>query len=1050
MKDNKKNRLLSCMGYLQRLFFVALFTAVSVVAAAQNKSISGTVLDNEGEAAIGASVVVKGTTNGTITGLDGKFTLSDVPSNGTIEVSYIGYKTVTFAVNGKSVFKVILEEDNELLDEVVVVGYGVQKKSDVTGALVRVGEKELSSKPVSNPFEALQGKAAGVDITSNQRPGEVGGIRIRGTRSINAEQGPLYVVDGVPLSSGGIESLNALDIESIDILKDASSTAIYGSRGANGVVLVTTKRGRAGSLKLNYSGSVTFENLVDKSPAMSASDYITWRRWAYHNNDPVNNPRGDEPLQAKDMDYFGGDDPWATANVMRGWENGTWDGSKVLDTDWADIVTRTGVTHQHTLSATGGTEAIKTYFSLGYLMNEGTQKGQEYERYNASMSVDIQAKPWFKMGGSINASWSIQDYGYSRTGQVGTSSGPTDIYNAAKAIPRYGVPYTDDGDIVNNPCGSATNVITVIDEWKKSTDNRQSLRALGSFYAQIDFGKIWEPLEGLTFKSSFGPDFRHHRRGIFLSKESAGRAGGKNYASYNSGRYLSWTLDNLITYAKTIKEHEFNVTLLNSSSKYNYESGSMSANAIPNENFMWYNMGSVDITDATTYGAGMGTGLSERQLSSYMARVNYSYKDRYLLTVSGRYDGSSVLAEGHKWDFFPSAALGWRIDQEDFLKDVSWINQLKVRFGLGVTGNAGVGAYGTLGNIQSFFVPFGNKVVQAYATNEPYYSANQVAMANKELGWEKTTQFNYGVDFSFLNGRIHGTLDYYHSNTNDLLLSMRIPTLTGFASTMANVGKTKNHGIDFNLTVVPVKTKNFEWSSTINTSYSKDEIVELSNGKEDDIANAWFIGEAIRVHYGIANQGIWQESDQAEMDKFNANGQKFTAGTVRPVDQNGDYKIDSEDRVILGNRDPKWVLGWSNSFSWKNFELAIELNGRFGYMVSTGGEGQLGMYNQREIDYWTPDNPGADWQKPIYNIAGGDPYSSLLGFKKASFFKVRNISLGYNFDKQLCKKMGIQSLKLYAQGKNLGNLYSSVDFLDLDLGSTYYNRGVTFGIQVGF
>ena len=1050
MKDRKNSSLLGRLDKFQRLFFVALLSVLAVGAFAQSKTVSGTVLDKTGESVIGASVVVKGTTNGTITDFDGKFTLQNVPDNGTIQVSFVGYKTVDIQVKGQSTVKIILEEDTETLDEVVVVGYGVQKKSDVTGAMARVDSEELNTRPVNNAFEALQGKAAGVDITSSERPGTVGSIRIRGNRSISASSDPLYVVDGVPLSAGGIETINPRDIESIDILKDASSTAIYGSRGANGVILITTKRGKAGRLALNYSGSVTLENLKDKSPAMSASDYITWRRWAYYNSDPVNNPRGDQPNYDKDQIYFAASgDPAALANVNKGWSNGTWDGSKVTDTDWADIVTQTGITHEHTISGSGGNETAQAFFSVGYLNNQGTQKGQEYERYNFSMSVDLQVKPWFKMGGSINGSWAVQDYGYSRTGQS-SGSGPVDIYSAAKAIPRFGVPYDEEGNIITNPCGSTTNVYTVIDEWNKSTDNRQTFRALGSFYGQFDFGKIWAPLEGLSYKISFGPDFRHYRQGIFISKDSAVKMGSKNYAKYATDRYLSWTLDNQINYNKTFGKHNLGVTLLQSASKYNKESGSESANAIPNENFEWYNMGSVDITDAATYGAGMSTGMSENQLASYMARINYAYNDRYLLTVSGRYDGSSVLADGHKWSFFPSAALGWRIDQEDFMKDISWINQLKLRFGLGTTGNSAVSAYSTLGNIQSFYVPFGSTLTPAYATNEPYYTSSQVKMANKDLGWEKTTQYNYGVDFSFLNGRISGSMDIYHSNTNDLLLSMTIPTLTGFNSTYANVGKTKNFGVDLSLNLVPIQTKDFEWSSTINAAYQKDEIVELANGKQDDISNAWFIGESINVFYGTASDGLWQESDAAEMAKFNANGHKFEAGMVKPVDQDGNYIIDSNDRIILGNKNPKWVLGWSNTFNYKGLELGIELNGRFGYMVDTGGEGQYGMYNQREISYWTPDNTGADYQKPIYSTAGGDAYSSLLGFKDASFIKIRNISLGYNFNSKALKNIGISSLKLYAQAKNIGNLYSSVDFMDLDLGTTYYNRGFTFGLQVGF
>ena len=1047
MENSKRLRLFSRMYFIQWLFLTVLFSLVTMSGYAQSKTVTGKIIDSTGEPVIGASVLVKGTTNGVISDIDGNFSIQGVANDAVLQISFVGYKAQDISVAGKTRIDVTLVEDTEMLDEVVVVGYGVQKKSDVTGALASVSSEELNTKPVSNAFEALQGKAAGVDITSSQRPGELGDIRIRGNRSLNASNSPLYVVDGVPLNSGGIETINPRDIESIDILKDASSTAIYGSRGANGVILITTKRGKTGALTLNYSGSVTIENLVDKSPAMSASDYITWRRWAYYNANPSTNPMGNQPDYDRDQDYFSGDAA-ALANVNKGWVNGTWDGSKVTDTDWGGMVTQTGITHEHTLSASGGTENMQGFFSFGYLNNEGTQKGQEYERYNMAMSVDLQAKPWFKMGGSINAAWSVQDYGYSRTGQS-SKSGPTDIYGAAKAIPRYTVPYDENGDIILNPGGSVTNVYTVVDEWTKSNDNRQTFRALGSFYAQVDFGKIWEPLDGLSYKFAFGPDFRHYRKGIFIDSSSAVRAGGSNYASWASERHFSWTLDNMIMYNKTFGEHSIGVTLLQSASKYNMESGSMSEQNVLIPEFLWNNMGLIDITN-TKYAASMGTGLSESQLASYMARVNYSFKDRYLLTVSGRYDGSSVLADGNKWDFFPSAALGWRIDQEDFMSDISWINQLKLRFGMGTTGNAAVDPYGTLGVIGAYWMPFSTGNSMIFVTNEPYYSSSSNLMANKNLSWEKTTQFNYGIDFSFLNGRIGGSMDIYHSRTSDLLMRMTIPSLSGYPAMMANVGQTKNFGVDMTLNFVPVRTKDFEWASDLNLAYQKDEIVELSNGKVDDVSNAWFIGESISVHYGIASDGLWQESDAAEMEKFNANGHEFEPGKVKPVDQNGDYVIDDKDRVILGNKNPRWTMGWSNTFSYKGFDLSIELYGRFKYMISTGGEGQYGMYNQREIDYWTPDNTDAEWQKPIYSTAGGDEYSSLLGFKEASFIKVRNISLGYNFNKNICNKLGIGSLKIYAQGKNLGDLFSTVDFMDLDLGTTYYNRGFTFGLQVGF
>ena len=1013
---------------------------------AQKQKVTGTVTDESGEPLIGVTVVENGANVGAITDFDGKYSL-EAPANATLTFSYVGYLTQNVKVAGQSTHNIVLKEDNALLDEVVVVGYGIQRKSDVTGALTRVNEEQLNSRPVSNAFEALQGKAAGVDITTSERPGTVGSILIRGSRSINASNSPLYVVDGIPVSDG-IDNLNPRDIEAIDILKDASSTAIYGSRGANGVVLITTKRGKEGKMQLTYSGSVTFEKLVDKSPAFSASDYITWRRWAYHNSNPELYPRGDQPDQKLDQDYFSGDDA-ALANVNKGWANGSWNGSLVSDTDWEGFVTQTGITQEHNIRGAGGTKDIQSSFSFGYLDNQGTQKGQQYKRYNVAITTDIQATKWFKLGGSINASWSKQKYGYSRTGQVGTSSGPVDIYSAAKALPHYTVPYTDAGDIIDQPGGSVVNAYTVMDEWKKSSDNREYFRAMGSFYGQIDFGKIIEPLQGLMYKMQFGPDFRYSRTGMFLDASSATRKGSNNFARRNDNRHFTWTLDNMLLYNRIFGDHTVGVTLLHSATKYNAESSGMSAERIYMPSFLWNNLGDIDVTN-TDNKASMSTGFSQNTLLSYMARFNYAFKDRYLLTVSGRYDGASVLAEGNKWCFFPSMAIGWRMEQENFLKDVNWLDQLKLRFGVGTTGNSSVSAYGTLGTIQSFYMPFSTGNERILITNEPYYTNSQTMLANKSLGWEKTTQYNLGIDFSFLRGRINGSLDLYTSKTKDLLLRQSLPSLTGYPAMMDNIGSTKNKGFDLTLNVIPVRVADFEWSSTINAAYQKDEIVELANGKEDDIANSWFIGESIAVFYGYQNDGIWQDSDAAEMAKFNENGEKFTPGSVRPVDQNGDYKINADDRVVLGNRNPRLTAGWSNTLSWKGFELMIDLQGRFKYMISTGGEGQLGMYQQREISYWTPNNTGADWQKPVYNQSGGDPYSGLLGFMDASFIKVRNLSLAYNFDKKMLKSIGINGLKLYVQGRNLGMLYSSVDFMDLDTGRTYFNRGITAGVTVDF
>ena len=1061
MENEKRQRRTCLMNTFPRILFVALFTIIATVAFAQSKTVTGVVVDNTGEPIIGASVIVNGTTNGTITDFDGNFTLSGVANNAALKVSYIGYVTQTISTTGKTMLKITLVDDAQALDEVVVVGYGVQKKSDVTGALVSVGAKELTSRPVNNAFEALQGRAAGVDITSNERPGEIGDVRIRGVRSLKASNDPLYVVDGIPLlSEAAIETINPRDIESIDILKDASATAIYGSRGANGVIIVTTKQGKEGRFSLNYSGSMTISDIVDKAKSMSASDYITYRRWAAYNSDPTKFAHPNSPSPDTDSQLFAGD-PYALANVMKGWSGNSWDGSRVTNTDWTDFVTQTGISHEHTLSASGGTDRLNSYASFGYLKNEGTQVGQWYERYTGKLSVNVKPVDWLTVNASVNASWTEEDYGMSTLkGQSG--SVPNAIYGSAKALMNYAVPYDDNGEIIFQPGGTISN--TVIGETEKSTQQRQAFRALGNFSATFDIGEMWEPLKGLRYKINFGPDFRHWREGAYIDGTSANRGNGaNNWARLKNRRDFSWTLDNMITYDQTFAEkHKVGVTLLQTASKWNTESSSMEAENIPRPDYLWNAFSNANNAPTTAANkVGIGSGITDRQLTSYMVRLNYGFNERYLATVTGRWDGASQLAQGNKWDFFPSLSLAWRINQEDFLSDVSWIDNLKVRFGIGVTGNAAVDPYVTKGDISSIMLPFnGLSDYQAYTFNEPYYvdmSKDGKTLANPNLGWERTTQYNLGVDFGFLGNRISGSLDLYTSRTNDLLMAMTIPTLTGFNATYANVGKTKNQGVEVSLNFIPIQTSyGLIWESNLNAAYQKDEIVELAYGKNDMVGNAWFIGQSTGVYYGIANQGLWKDTpeDLAEMQKYNDNGHSFTPGSVRPIDQkdeNGeiDYIIDDKDRVILGNKNPRWTLGWTNNLSWKGIELGITMYGRLGYMVDGLGNSLDGTSNiHSKIDYWTPENTNSEFQKPVYNNA--DKYTSSLGYRDAGFIKIRNISLGYNFPKRICSRVGIGNLKVYGQAVNPGSIYQSVSWYDMDTKSTYYNRSFVFGLEIGF
>lgn len=1013
---------------------------VPVFSAYQSREVKGIVTDEAGGALPGVNIVVKGTQQGTITDVEGHYSLA-VPDAGAVLIfSFVGYLSQEVTIGNQASVDIVMQVDEKALEEVVVVGYGTAKRSDLTGAIVSISEKELKSRPVSNALEAMQGKAAGVDITSNERPGEIGQVRIRGARSLTASNDPLYVVDGIPLmSASGIETLNPQDIESVDVLKDASATAVYGSRGANGVVLITTKKGKAGRMTMSYSGTATVENIRDFSSMMTSDEYLTWRRWAYYYADPTRYPRGDQPTQENDFVIFlGANDPYAWANIMKGWAGGTWDGSKVETTDWSGMVTRTAVTQTHTIGLSGGNEKVKAFGSFGYLDNQGTMKGQGFRRYSSKISVDITPYKWFQMGASINTSYSIQQFGQSNTG--GQVSGPGSIYAASRGVFPYGVPFDSDGNRIDFP-GGDDFVKTVVNEWEYTDNQRTMLRTLGSLYAQVNI------LPGLRYRLNFGPDFRYFKNGVFIDEKSVNRLGAPNFASLENQNDFSWTLDNLLYYDKSFGRHSVGVTLLQTASSWNQNSSYMRALNIPLPSQKWnaLNMSNITALDAWS------SDLVERQLMSYMGRINYGLGEKYLFTVSGRWDGASQLAAGHKWAFFPSAAFAWRISQENWLKEQSWLDQLKVRAGVGTTGNSAISPYQTKGGVVSLFYPYGQAITPGYVPSEFLISGGDLAMANQLLGWEKTTQYNVGIDFSVLSNRVYGTIDLYTSRTRDLLMQMSIPPLTGFTKTFANIGETKNKGVDITLNTVNIQGAHFSWETGLNAAWQKDRIVSLANGKEDDIANNWFIGQSIGVLYGYESNGLWREGDEAEMARFNENGHSFQLGMARPKDQNGDYRINpNDDRVIVGHTSPRWTLGLTNSFSYRNFDLSFLLYGRLGYTFNTEGEWQGGRYTQRSIDYYNENNKDAEYQKPIYNVAGGDPYYNILGYRSGSFIKIRTVNLGYTFPAEATGKLGIHNLKLYVQAKNPGMLYSEIDWLDMDLGGSTWNRGFVFGVDIQF
>lgn len=1046
--------MMKCLLNFKRCFAALAMLMMVGSVWAQGITVTGTVKDASGDPMIGVSVLVPGTTIGCATGVDGSYSITVPSSSSVLKFTSLGYVEQSIQVGNRNKIDVVMNEDALRMDDVVVVGYGTMKKSDVTGAMVSVNAKSLTQNPSNNAVEALQGKAAGVYITSSDRPGSVGEITIRGVNSISASNSPLVVIDGVVSRSVGMDMLNPQDIESIEILKDASATAIYGAMGGNGVILVTTKRGTDGRFSLNYSGTVTLEKVHDVVRMMNAEEYIEWRRWGYYYAGL--GPRADQPTLENDRKLFTayGDDPVAWGNILNGWgltydqwqggaTSATWDGSKVKSTDWTKYTDRTGVTHEHTLSASGGTDKMQSYVSVGYLDQKGTQKGQGYKRYTFRTSVDITPVKWFSMGGSINVRHSEQEYGIDASNGI-ASSIPSSVHAKARNIFSYALPYDSEGNRVLYP-GGDTTIPTIVDEVGKSDINNIYTQAAGSFYAQFNFGDMWAPLKGLTFKTNFGPQFGYKHNYRYLSAESVNRVSqGKDYVSSSATKDFSWTLDNMLFYNRSFGDHSLNLTFVQSAmSHMTTDLYKMSGDGVAMGIMQkWWGLTPTTVgnLNSPTYNT-----LTERTLASYTARVGYNFKNKYNLTASYRYDGASQLGKGHKWQGFPSVAVAWRIDQENFMQKQSVIDQLKLRLGWGKTGNYSVGVYSTKDNLSSDLIAFGNQGCTVYYT--------PTTLANSAIGWETTDQYNIGIDFSLFKGRLSGVIDLFQNYTDGLIFDVSLPSVSGVTKTKDNVGKTSNHGIDITLNSVNISKKNFSWNSTLSVGYAKDKIRELQNGKEDMIADNLFIGQPIKVLYGYKSLGLWSDSpeDLEEMAKFNANGHNFQPGMVRPLDVDGNYKIESNgDRVIIGNTRPLWTGGFNNTFRFKNLELSVFIYGAFKFTAQTG-EYQGGREPVKRINYYNENNKeGAEYQRPYFNTAGGDSFSGILLQKDASFIKVRQIALGYYLPERIVKSMGLSNVKFTVQLKNPFSIYQGTSWMDSDVNNVSYNKGCVFSLNIGF
>ncbi|TCS84920.1 TonB-linked SusC/RagA family outer membrane protein [Anseongella ginsenosidimutans] len=966
---------------------------------AQTREVSGTVTDQESGAGLpGVAVQVQGAQGGTQTDIDGNYTLAVPPGEVTLTFSLIGYVTMTAPLSGDRL-DIQLAADVQSLDEVVVVGYGTVRKKDLTGAVAVVDNEQLNRRGALNPVEAMQGQVAGVDISnSSGRAGAGFDIRIRGQQSIQGGRDPLYVVDGV--ITDGIEFLNPQDIARVDILKDASSAAIYGSRGAYGVVLVTTKQGADVNRKavISYDGYMGVRNVARMPEFMSGDKWMNWRQDAYISEaitrgNPVPeapgfNTQSDEMQRRLDENDF---------------------------TDWPSLVTQNGSQANHWVSLSGMSNNTGYTFGVGYQQEEGNVINEKYQRYNFKASIDQQLNE--KWSGGINLNLALADY---------EAGAPNAMVNAFRMNPLMSPYNTEDGELIVQPGkdlvdGTSSNYhINFTSSVNPLVDMANASQETRTYYAIGNVFLQYVPLEGLSLKTTFSPRYKLDKYGQFLGTDSEGRVGGQPGGEIENTESFSYIWDNQVTYNKTAGEHSFNAMGLVSMNMFRDEVSFMSQDRMDMSAKSYHNVGSGgDLTTLQVDGD-----YARETILSFALRLNYSYMDKYLLTVSNRWDGASVLADGNKWESFPSAALGWKLSEEAFLENAGFIDDMKLRLSYGFTGNKVIGPYET----------------QARASTPTYYDFGGTPMggirptgiANRHLTWERTGELNAGLDFSFFKYRLSGSVDVYNKVSKKLILSRQLPFEAGYGVIPQNIGEVVNKGVEVGLTSVNISTPDLTWSTSINFARNNNEVTalyedtdeifqELGDGYDaDDIVR---VGFPLNSYYNWAADGVWQAAEAEEAAAF---GQSEGQGRVR--DLNGDGSITEADKTIIGTKMPDWTGGLSTTLTFKAFDLSVALIARQGMFVYSPFHAEFTNHEDRgrsklDIDWYMQENPVTSARTsgmyPQPKNAGIYWKDSRVGYyRDASFLKVKNITLGYNFPSDMLERAGIGSLRVYANVLN--------------------------------
>ncbi len=970
----------------------------------QGKLITGTVSSSEdGQGLPGVNIVLKGTSTGTITDINGKYSIEIPDENSILVFSSVGYVTTEVTIAGKTVINVSLSPDITALEEIVVVGYGTVKKSDLTGSVASVSREELTAYPAIDAVQALQGRAAGVSVTAtNGAPGSDYNIQIRGNTSINASSNPLIVVDGFV---GGVMPPPE-DIESIEILKDASATAIYGSRGANGVIMVTTKRGKSGTIKINFASSWSSQHEMNRLDLLNADQFT---------------------------DYIHEIDPGYVPELTG------------AGTDWQDEIYRTGGIQNYQLSVAGGSKKVYYYLSGVIFDQKGVILNSDYRRYSLTSNIDVKATKSFSVGTNLFFRRSTQQG--PRTQESGYYQ-PGVVSGAFKFMPTQGIydqygnfSVSDRGDPMDNPYAMATQL-----ENEAVADLFQ-----GNVYAEIKIVK------GLRFRSSVGTNINNARYGRYYPRtlERGGASDGEAWLGFSKNavflteNYFSWNFD-------IGPSHKFTLTGGYSYQTFRNENINVQTTGYISDSFFWWNIG------ASTDPPLMSSGLVTSELSSWYGRLNYSFKDKLLITINTRYDGSSRFAKNNKWAFFPSGAIAWNVLNEDFLNNSKLISTLKLRASYGQTGNQAIQPYQSLATFTNVLTTVQDDQVPAI---------RPATVANNDLTWETTTQTDFGIDFGMFGGRIGLVMDYYIMKTTDLLFNVPLPNYSGFTRQLQNVGSVENKGFEFT-----VNSKNlvgaFKWNMNFNISTNRNKITKLiENEKEgnDILYSSWPLpgsvqtqllreGEPVGTFWGYVYNGVLQSADEQLENAEGVGGESFK-------DLNGDGVLSDEDRTIIGNPHPDFIWGWNNDFSFKGFDLNIFFQGSQGGQMLNYSLMEIGLLNGRmnttteALNRWTPTNTDTDI--PMASAARGYVASDRW-VEDASYIRLKNISLGYNLPAAWLSKIRLRSARIYISSQNLLTItdYKGLDpevayrnsntNLGLDYGSYPNVRSYTIGLNIGF